>query len=384
MKKSISLFVLLTVGAITQVFATVPTGWVFRSYTEKSYKMYMDKATLRNGKAVPTIKSVKEVKNQAGYANLSQSFLSAKYKGQRIRMSGYMRTQNVTGWAAFWLRADKYSINNHSFDNMQDRQISATNDWTKYDIVLDIPDSATKLDFGAMLIGNGQIWVDNITFEIVDKSVSLTGDGNFFENKFMHLEPIDLNFDSIGKIESWHNLQGLKIDTSKKKQGWITADNETSGFLVDIDKGNGMNGTNAATIKSLNVKGKLYGDLYQVFYNPSYKGKTIKMTGYMRSQNLTKWAGFWINIYGPDGTGSAAVAHCYSNQKFKGNKDWTKCEIVFDVPVNSRVLMLGAFINGKGQIWIDNISFDIVGEAGVASGMTGKTLSEPVNLDFSN
>jgi len=57
---------------------------------------------------------------------------------------------------------------------MQGRAIKGTTDWTLYDIVLDVPDSASNIAFGALLTGKGQIWFDNLKFEIVDKSIPTT------------------------------------------------------------------------------------------------------------------------------------------------------------------------------------------------------------------
>ena len=65
------------------------------------------------------------------------------------------------------------------FDNMhdgrKDRSLKGNNDWKKYEIVLDVPQSTTNLAYGALLAGTGQIWFDHLTFEIVDTTVPLTG-----------------------------------------------------------------------------------------------------------------------------------------------------------------------------------------------------------------
>ena len=35
-----------------------------------------------------------------------------------------------------------------SFDNMQDRSIRGTTDWTRYDVVLNVPENAAMMKFG--------------------------------------------------------------------------------------------------------------------------------------------------------------------------------------------------------------------------------------------
>jgi hypothetical protein len=55
-----------------------------------------------------------------------------------------------------------------SFDNMQDRPVTGTSDWTRCEIVLDVPEESGTLNFGALISGTGKIWFDNISFEILD------------------------------------------------------------------------------------------------------------------------------------------------------------------------------------------------------------------------
>jgi hypothetical protein len=62
-----------------------------------------------------------------------------------------------------------------SFDIMQDRSVKGTSDWNKYEIVLDVPEEAYKIAFGALLSGTGQIWFEKFSFEEVNKSVPVTG-----------------------------------------------------------------------------------------------------------------------------------------------------------------------------------------------------------------
>jgi len=62
---------------------------------------------------------------------------------------------------------------------MDDRPIEGTTDWGKYEIVLDVPEGASKIAFGALLSGVGQIWFDDLLIEIVPGSTPTTGNKNF-------------------------------------------------------------------------------------------------------------------------------------------------------------------------------------------------------------
>ena len=59
-------------------------------------------------------------------------------------------------------------------DNMYNRFVSGTTDYTKYEIVLDVPDSSSDIVYGLRLTGSGQIWLDQVSFEVVGKDVPVT------------------------------------------------------------------------------------------------------------------------------------------------------------------------------------------------------------------
>ena len=70
-----------------------------------------------------------------------------------------------------WLRIDsKTPGESLGFDNMQDRPIIGNSDWTKCEIVMDVPAESITLKFGALISGTGKIWFDNVTFEILDNA----------------------------------------------------------------------------------------------------------------------------------------------------------------------------------------------------------------------
>ncbi len=84
--------------------------------------------------------------------------------GRRVRYSAVMRTREVTDWAGLWLRVDAP----HGMvvlDNMQDRALRGTTEWTEAAIVLDVAVEATELLFGALLTGAGAVDVARLRFE---------------------------------------------------------------------------------------------------------------------------------------------------------------------------------------------------------------------------
>ena len=183
----------LFVGTTLALFSfDLPKGWFIAGDSPEKYEMGIDKGAGQGGKNAATIKSIEKKIN--GFGTLMQECLPGKYLGKRIRMTGYLKSKNVVDWAGFWLRVDqKNSDESLSFDNMHDgkldRSIKGTTDWKQYEIVLDVPENASNIAFGGLLSGTGQIWFDNLNFEIVDTSVPTTGEDS------VNSEPTNLNFD---------------------------------------------------------------------------------------------------------------------------------------------------------------------------------------------
>jgi len=141
-----------------------------------SYEFGTDKSVAQEGSTSATIRSTKDT--IVGFGAFMQSCAPDTYLGRRVRMSGYVKTENVSDYAALWFRVD-CDTTMVSFDNMHngttDRPVKGTTEWTRYELVLDVPANSTSLNYGALLSGTGQLWFDNVAFEIVDTSVATTG-----------------------------------------------------------------------------------------------------------------------------------------------------------------------------------------------------------------
>ncbi|OQA00743.1 MAG: hypothetical protein BWY70_00612 [Bacteroidetes bacterium ADurb.Bin408] len=171
----------------------LPTGW-FKSGTEfEKYDIGMDKNAGIDGNNAATIKSIeKEIK---GYGCIMQRCLPGKFLVKRVRMSAFVKSENVADKAGLFFRADKEGSESAlSFDNMYKRPIKGTTKWQQYQIVIDITPDASVLSYGAILYGTGQIWIDKLKFEIVDKSVPTTGEGNDYS--LPEMEPSNLDFEN--------------------------------------------------------------------------------------------------------------------------------------------------------------------------------------------
>ena len=97
------------------------------------------------------------------------------YQGKTVKMTGYIKSENVKNWAGLWMRVDFYSSKVLAFDNMHSRGIKGSKDWEKYEVVLFVPEHSTDISYGVLLDGTGQIWMKDIAIEIVSDAVAETG-----------------------------------------------------------------------------------------------------------------------------------------------------------------------------------------------------------------
>ena len=183
----------LLVGTTLALFSfDLPKGWFKAGSDPAKYEMGVDKGAGQDGKNAATIQSTE--KSISGFGTLMQNCSPEKYAGKRVRMTGYMKSKDVAESAGFWFRIDaKGSKEPSNFDNMNSRPIKGTTDWKKYEIVLDVASDASNLAYGALISGTGQIWFDNITFEIVDNSVPSTN--MYGDKKQTPQSPVNLNFE---------------------------------------------------------------------------------------------------------------------------------------------------------------------------------------------
>jgi hypothetical protein len=118
-----------------------------------------------------------------------QMITAEQYRGNRVRLSGLVKSEGVTGWAGLWMRVDK-GKEVMAIDNMQKRAIKGTTGWQRYEVVLDVPKDTTGVAFGILLNGAGQVWLNTTKLEIVGAEIPTT---DMNENKLPD-KPVNLEF----------------------------------------------------------------------------------------------------------------------------------------------------------------------------------------------
>ncbi|QVY61861.1 helix-turn-helix transcriptional regulator [Cytobacillus gottheilii] len=166
-------------------------GWFISGSDPFSYEMGVDHKVFHQGKASGYLKS-KTVLDDAQFATMMQQFKADRYIGKRIRLSCFIKTENVKSFASMWMRVDDHTSDMLQFDNMSNRPITGSTNWSRYSIVLDVPENSAVIAFGIILSGQGQVWADQFSFQEVDESVAST---NLEIQGQMQDEPVNLSFE---------------------------------------------------------------------------------------------------------------------------------------------------------------------------------------------
>ncbi|MBC5617564.1 S41 family peptidase [Alistipes hominis] len=129
-----------------------------------------------------------------------------------------------------------------------------------------------------------------------------------------------------------------------------------SNLPVIIDSLNPYHGK-YSVILEINDSSKYNYQMLTISLPHGFKGKTITLSGYMKTENVRDgYAGLWMRI--DPNQAFDILQTC----KIAGTTDWTKYEITlpFDSEHTTGIIG-GGGLNGKGKIWLDNFSVMIDG-----------------------
>lgn len=146
-----------------QVSNGYPTGWINSGYSD--YVIGIDSTTTYHGNFSV---SIEYSGSNPGYKTWGLRIPDI-YNGKQITLSGYIKTENVTdGYAGLWMRIDPQI----GLNNMHQKGITGSTDWTRYEITLDMKPSKTKQTVvGGILVGKGKMWLDNLSITIDGKKI---------------------------------------------------------------------------------------------------------------------------------------------------------------------------------------------------------------------
>lgn len=134
------------------------------------YTLKVDTVTKHGGVASVLIESVgQKAPNSFGCVAYA---IPSKYEAKEIELRAYMKLKDVAdGPIGLLLRVNGVS-GILGMENMQNKNIQGTKDWTQFAVKIPFPENAKTIYIGAILSGSGQLWVDDFQLLLDGKDIS--------------------------------------------------------------------------------------------------------------------------------------------------------------------------------------------------------------------
>ncbi|RZK54753.1 MAG: peptidase S41 [Pedobacter sp.] len=203
---------------------TPPNKGGMKEITWQHYGLGSEGGFYKSARTNRAFKSKDPTRAQIGGA--SGSIKAEAYRGKKFKLKAWMRADVTNGQGQFWVRVDREGKTYAFLDNMDDRPIKSK-EWKQYEITGTIDVDASYLYFGAFLVSEGKIWIDNFTLEIEDQGVW---------NKI----PLQNSSFEQADTQGWYtkskgyNYATVKDDHVDGQQALLISDNSTYEIIKNI------------------------------------------------------------------------------------------------------------------------------------------------------
>jgi hypothetical protein len=179
-----------------------------------------------------------------------------------------------------------------------------------------------------------------------------------------------------GKLAGWsdalpgpRNLRFEEGDAGKTPPGWFVPQVEkVSGNLAELRrKGCRSNGGCAVVIGPATATAPdSVGNLMQSFSAAAYRGRTVRLRAWVRVEagGPEDRAQMWLRVDRPNG--KVGFLEDMDGRPVRA-AEWTSCEIVAEIDGDAQFVDFGVKSMGRGRVWVDGVSFDIVPEEQVTA-----------------
>lgn len=161
----------------------IPSDWYVHRESQGAYDIGLSPTVNYNGALCATIRCLETLTETDSFVTLMQSISATEFAGKRISLVANLKSNQCDGAVTIWLRIDGAGDGSGDcelleFDNMENRDgngpITGTTNWTKRSIVLDVPVSATSINYGFYLRGNGEAFASGFSLEPVTADFPIT------------------------------------------------------------------------------------------------------------------------------------------------------------------------------------------------------------------
>lgn len=139
------------------------TEWMLGGKTPSNYFLYNTFDINGINKFVHYLHSIQSIE---GYGVVFCFLNKNLYLGERIKLSGMIRTKSIQEYADLWIRGEKPN-DLWEMKSLECDSIKEKDSWKEYSIIVDIPIDVKRLSVGLTLKGEGHIWFHSMKVEII-------------------------------------------------------------------------------------------------------------------------------------------------------------------------------------------------------------------------
>jgi hypothetical protein len=91
----------------------------------------------------------------------------------------------------------------------------------------------------------------------------------------------------------------------------------------------------------------------------SVRGRRLRFRAFVHTKLAEGTAALWMRVDGP-GLQDVVAFDNMNERPIIGDTPWTPYGVVLDVPAESSVITFGLSVEGRGQVWLDEVQLEVV------------------------
>ncbi len=139
--------------------------------------------------------------------------------------------------------------------------------------------------------------------------------------------------------------------------GWSIQGQGEAAYAAEVDPDVQREGHPTIRFHPTQDAGGAYATFMTTLEAAPLRGRRAHAIVFVRTQGVTRRGDVWLRVQGndspPDGPGMAT-----SITRLAGNAEFTRYELVVDVPVDAASLQLGVGLGGPGMLWMDGVKVE--------------------------
>lgn len=244
--------------------------------------------------------------------------------GKRVRISGWIKTKDVASWAGATLVILNRNWHVFADDDMTDRPVRGTSDWTQIEIITDVPKEPCIISFVPSLYGTGEMWFADFQVDIVPSDTPITDD------------------------RAWHVWSPNSYDYSETTDNDVKHDGHSTLCIAYTPTGKAPAGS-----------WMWWGEDIR---NPEkFAGHTVRMTVWAKTENV-------VGNLRPNLRPKGAQFKLLTRDRRlgggpgNGTTDWEFKTVLCQIPKDTQCLDTGFAFTGSGKVWLDlqSLKYEII------------------------